>query len=261
MQKKITDVSTFLGIGITIITIIFAIKLDGSLSSFFDPASFMIVVLGTVFIIVASFSFNDFLHSQKKMLEIFFYKNEEPRSAAISAIELSEYTRKNGLKLLEQRAINGDFGDFLKRAILMVCDAKTALSIDKLLSEEIISNLEKQTRYVSMLRKGAEIAPAMGLIGTLIGLVQMLSHLQDPSKIGPSMALALLTTFYGAMLSYVILFPLASKLERNAREEMQISRIYLKCVLSIAKSENPRILEEEINSLLSSIEQVKYFNN
>lgn len=112
-----------------------------------------------------------------------------------------------------------------------------------------------------MFRKSADIAPAMGLIGTLIGLVQMLGNLDDPTKIGPAMAVALLTTLYGAILSTMVFTPLASKLERNTNEELLISQLYLEGILSIARQENPRQLETVMNTLLPPSKRVRYFNH
>ena len=105
-----------------------------------------------------------------------------------------------------------------------------------------------------------EFSPAMGLIGTLIGLVQMLGNLGDPSTIGPAMAVALLTTFYGAVLANMVFLPLASKLERNSKEEALVSNIYLMGAASIGRQENPRRLEMLINSLLPPSQRVRYFD-
>jgi chemotaxis protein MotA len=109
------------------------------------------------------------------------------------------------------------------------------------------------------LRKAADISPAMGLIGTLIGLVQMLSNLEDPSSIGPSMAIALLTTFYGAILSNMLFAPLAAKLERNSAEEALAAEMVLLGTTSISRQENPRRLETSVNALLPPAKRVWFF--
>jgi chemotaxis protein MotA len=110
-----------------------------------------------------------------------------------------------------------------------------------------------------MLRKAAEIAPAMGLIGTLIGLVQMLSELDNPSNIGPNMALALLTTLYGALLAFMVFTPLASKIERNSDEELLLDKIYLHSIISISIQENPRMLERKINTILPPSKRIRVY--
>ncbi|HLF58773.1 MAG TPA: MotA/TolQ/ExbB proton channel family protein, partial [Alphaproteobacteria bacterium] len=118
----------------------------------------------------------------------------------------------------------------------------------------------RHIKGASVLRKGAEVAPAMGLIGTLVGLVQMLGRLDDPGTIGPAMAVALLTTFYGAVLANVVLAPLASKLERNSREELLVKHIFLMAASSIARQENPRRLEMLLNSVLPPSKRVQFFD-
>ena len=119
---------------------------------------------------------------------------------------------------------------------------------------------QRHVKSTGVLRKAAEFAPAMGLIGTLIGLVQMLGNLQDPSTIGPAMAVALLTTFYGAVLANMVFMPLASKLERNSAEEMLIYNLYTMGATSIGRQENPRRLEMLLNSVLPPAKRVKYFD-
>jgi chemotaxis protein MotA len=99
----------------------------------------------------------------------------------------------------------------------------------------------------------------MGLIGTLIGLVQMLGNLQDPTSIGPAMALALLTTFYGAVLANVVFSPLAAKLERNSAEEALVNHVYLLGAVSVSRQENPRHLEAMLNSVLPPTERIRFF--
>ena len=110
------------------------------------------------------------------------------------------------------------------------------------------------------MRKAAEVAPAMGLIGTLVGLVQMLGRLDDPTSIGPAMAVALLTTLYGAILANMLFAPLATKLERNATEEALVNQIYLTGLNSILRQENPRRLELQLNTLLPPAQRLRVFN-
>jgi chemotaxis protein MotA len=111
-----------------------------------------------------------------------------------------------------------------------------------------------------VLRRASEVAPAMGLIGTLVGLVQMLGSLSDPSAIGPAMALALLTTFYGAVLGNVVLSPLAAKVERAAEEDALVKTLYTIGAVSIARQENPRRLEMLLNAVLPPGKRIQYFD-
>jgi len=118
----------------------------------------------------------------------------------------------------------------------------------------------RHERGVGILRQAATVAPAMGLIGTLIGLVQMLGNLDDPNSIGPSMAVALLTTLYGAVLANMVFSPLAAKLERNSNDEASVMNVYTLGASSIGRQENPRRLETLLNTLLPPPKRVQYFD-
>jgi chemotaxis protein MotA len=131
---------------------------------------------------------------------------------------------------------------------------------EDVMRRELGAMLGRHRKSISVLRRAAEITPAMGLIGTLIGLVQMLGRLEDPSAIGPAMAVALLTTFYGAVLAHMVLNPLASKLERNSAEEALIGQLNLVAAGSIGRQENPRRLEMMLNSLMPPARRVRFYD-
>ncbi|MCW8835765.1 MAG: MotA/TolQ/ExbB proton channel family protein, partial [Rhodospirillales bacterium] len=132
--------------------------------------------------------------------------------------------------------------------------------VEAIMRQDMHATIQRHSKSTNVLRKAAEFAPAMGLIGTLIGLVQMLGNLDDPSTIGPSMAVALLTTFYGAVLANMVFMPLASKLERNSGEEALVNNVFLLGATSIGRQENPRRLEMLLNSLLPPTKRVRYFD-
>ncbi len=129
-----------------------------------------------------------------------------------------------------------------------------------MLGTEIEATSERLTRSANVLRRAAEVAPAMGLIGTLVGLVQMLANLKDPNAIGPAMAVALLTTFYGAVLAYMVFAPVAAKVDRNAADERQIQQIYMVAASSIARQENPRQLETLLNTVLPPWQRLDHYS-
>lgn len=129
-----------------------------------------------------------------------------------------------------------------------------------MLQRAIDEMIQRHLKSAGVLRKAAEVAPAMGLIGTLIGLVQMLGNLEDPAAIGPGMAIALLTTFYGAVLSNMMFSPLATKLERNSAEESLVANLYMLAAGSICRKENPRRLEMLFNAMLPPARQIQFFS-
>ena len=139
-------------------------------------------------------------------------------------------------------------------------DGLPAEEVERILTQDNQATFERHLRSAGVLRRAGEVAPAMGLIGTLIGLVQMLGNLDDPSSIGPAMAVALLTTFYGAVLANMVFTPLATKLERNAQVESVVRQIYTIGAASISRQENPRRLEMMLNTILAPRQRVTYFD-
>jgi chemotaxis protein MotA len=198
--------------------------------------------------------------AQALMLQTVFYRQHQLEESAEFMLNLAARARKSNILALQNVIATGKLEPFLERGLTMVIDAVPVERIEALLHQDMHALIERHNRGVAIFRKAADIAPAMGLIGTLIGLVQMLAHLSDPSKIGPSMAIALLTTLYGAALSYLVFTPLASKLDRNTSEEILANQIYLEGILSIAKQENPRQLETVMNSILPPASRVRYFD-
>jgi chemotaxis protein MotA len=149
---------------------------------------------------------------------------------------------------------------FLQRSIGVVADGLPPEEIEGMLVREIEAMADRHARGISVLRRAGEVAPAMGLIGTLVGLVQMLGSLNDPSAIGPSMAIALLTTLYGAFLSSVVLLPLAVKLERNSDDERLMRALAVVGAVSIARQESSRRLEMLLNTMLPPAGRVGRFD-
>lgn len=260
MSKTTTDFSTLLSIIFTLLFITAAILLEGNINAFFDLPSVLIVVLGTYSIIVGCYSFGDVAKSFKVAVKTIFYNAEDPSFSAMTSLSVAEYAYKKTILSLEHYdEIETDNEIFIKGISLVIDNMKTE-TIEKILYNNMNAYLAREERTIELIRKAADVSPAMGLIGTLIGLVQMLGSLNDVAKIGPAMAVALLTTFYGAILAYVIFFPLANKLERNLENDNFTMQIYYLAILSISRKENPRQLEIMINNILPENKKVKYFD-
>ncbi len=251
-----TDLSTFIGILLAFALIAGAISMGGSPKSFIDYPSVLIVIGGTLAVTIACFSFAEVFKASGLVVKTIFYHQEDPSLAARKIMNLAEEARKNGVLAL-QNMTGGT--SLLSRGVGMVVDGMDPDAAERILRQDIQARLERHQRGVSVLRKASEVSPAMGLIGTLIGLVQMLGNLNDPSSIGPAMAVALLTTLYGALLAYVVLIPLASKLERNSQEELLTDQIYMKGVACIGKRENPRRIEMLMNTILPPEKRLRFF--
>ena len=251
-RKMTTDFATIVGLGGAFGLIATAVILGGSPQAFFNAPAILIVVGGTLATTTICFSFSDVYGSQKAILRTIFYPVTDPPAAAIRILHLAETARRQGVLYLQEILPSVAGESFLCHALHMVIDGFSAEDVEKILRRDLEATRARHVKSASVLHKAAEVSPAMGLIGTLVGLVQMLSHLDEPSTIGPSMAVALLAN--------LLCSPLASKLERNSREEALVDQIYLMGALSIGRQENPRRLEMLLNSLLPPDQRIKYFD-
>jgi len=244
------DLTTVVGIAVGLLLVAYAISLGGSALAFVDFAAVLIVVFGTTAITSACFTWGDMISLAVSLKTIIFLKINTPHDMATEVMRLSEHAKKKGVLELQDYEDDIDKNTVLFRGVRMLVDGAKIEEMEPVLIQSVQNTLDRNHKAASVLRKGAEIAPAMGLIGTLIGLVQMLGQLDDPSKIGGPMAVALLTTLYGALLAFMFLTPLASKIERNSDEELIINKIFLTAVLSIGKLESPRKLQTALNAIL-----------
>jgi chemotaxis protein MotA len=254
------DAATILGLigGFGLIAI--AIAMGGSFGAFVDPAAVLIVLGGTFAATTICFSLREILSTQSTIFKAIFRVARNPSRAATQMLQLAEYARASGILSLEKMLPQLAREPILHRAMRMVVDGVAADEVELLMRQELAARLKRHAVSVSILRKSSEIAPAMGLIGTLIGLVQMLGNLNNPASIGPNMAIALLTTFYGAILANLVFMPLAAKLERNSNEESVIDQIYIIGAVSMGRQENPRRLEMQLNAVLPPARRVRYFD-
>jgi chemotaxis protein MotA len=228
---------------------------------FLDLPSFLIVIGGTFAVTLASFSLQDFARLPRVMAAA-LSPTPPPRLRAIAddALELASAVRQTSVTLLEQRVTAQAGHVHLHRGLLMLLDGSAPKSIERALQREIEAMVERQTATVAILGRAAEVAPAMGLIGTLIGLVQMLGHLEEPDQIGPSMAVALLTTLYGALLAHALFTPLAERLAARFAVERLGAELQLVAVMAIAERDNPRRLEATLNALLAPEDRALRFD-
>jgi len=254
------DLATLIGLLAGFGLVFSAIFLGGSLSSFIDIPAVLIVIGGTFGITMISYSLREILSAQGVILKTIFHSLPDAGDAAEESIRMAMQSRKDGVLALQKVVATLDDNPFLKKALSLAIDGSTGDEIERVMGHELNGISERHNRGVGILRRSAEVAPAMGLIGTLIGLVQMLGKLDDPSSIGPAMAVALLTTFYGAVLANMVFSPLAGKLERNSKAELVVNRLYIITAASIGRGENPRRLEMLLNTILPPSQRLHYFD-
>ena len=247
MRQMNFDFATVIGLASGFGLLLIAVILGGAPMAFFDLSSLLIVLGGTFAVTMVCFSLGDVLRAQTVMFKTIFNRLPDVADSAYRMVELAELARRDGVLGLEARLRQIDREPFLHKALSLVIDGTASEELDRIMRHELMAMRDRHAKSADVFRKAAEVAPAMGLIGTLVGLVRMLGSLDDPSTIGPSVAL--LTTFYGAILSNMVFGPIASKLERNSSEESLLQNFYLIGAGSISRQENPRRLEVLLNTL------------
>ncbi|ASN04964.1 flagellar motor protein MotP [Virgibacillus necropolis] len=255
MRKR--DILTPIGITLGFIMIMMAILTNSGTEgfiSFLDVASIFIVIGGLVASLLINFKMEQIKLTIKVMKEAFYQDNQRLPELIQLFIKLSERARREGILALENELDNVD-DPFIKKGILLAVDGIEPKVISDIMNAEITAMEDRHYKGRIILEKSGEYAPAWGMIGTLIGLVLMLNSLQDPSSLGPSMAVALLTTLYGTVLANLVFIPMTNKLEIKTEEEVFIKQIIIEGVIGVQSGQNPRILEEKLSAFLS--EEVK----
>lgn len=242
------DLATVVGIIGGFAFVVMAMMLGGSLSMFFDVPSVLIVVIGSMFIVMMQFNLGQFLSAAKVGGKAFMFKIETPDELILKAVELADSARKGGFLALEEAEITNPF---LQKGIDMLVDGHDGEVTRMTLAKDISLTYERHSLGVKVFKALAEVAPAMGMIGTLVGLVAMLSNMDDPKSIGPAMAVALLTTLYGAIIANMVATPMAAKLELRMEEEKLNRVLILDAVLGIKDGQNPRVLEGVLKNYLA----------
>jgi len=254
------DFATSFGLILAFGLIIAAIMISDSNASFFNVPSLLIVLFGTLAVTAISFTVDEILKFGSIFAKSFRRRTFDYKNMATTLVDLSVIAKKKGILALGNYDKQLGSYKLLSRAIQMVVDGYNADEIDHLIGQEIDTLAERHKRSASIARRASEIAPAMGLIGTLVGLVQMLADLENPETIGPAMAIALLTTFYGAILGTIVMAPLAVKLDKNSHDEALAKTLARIAATSIARQDNPRRLEMLLNSELPPGDRIQYFD-
>ncbi len=243
------DLSTLIGLAGAFGVILWGIMMGSSITIFIDIPSVLITCGGTVFALMIAYRFSDIINTIRVTKMAFFYKSMSMRDISSQLVEISIQARKEGLLALEQLTA-GISDPFFQKGIQLVVDGHEAEEVENIMGAEIDAMNDRHKMGSDFFMSFATFAPAMGLIGTLIGLVQMLQNMSDPSSIGPAMAVALITTFYGAIMANVMGSPMAAKLTLRAKEETLAREMILAGVLAISSGDNPRVVEQKLNSYL-----------
>lgn len=242
------DLATLVGMIGAFAVVMLAILMGGSAGMFINPPSLLIVIGGTALTVLVKFNLSQFLGSFKVAFKAFRTHNQKPEDLIPQIVEMATIARKQGLFALENVEIEYSY---LKSAIDLVVEGRTPEETARLLEKDKQEISDRQKLCSQVFTASGDVAPAMGMIGTLIGLVQMLSNMDDPKTIGPAMAVALLTTLYGAVMANMLFMPVADKLKLRRIEEEKLNAICLDGVLGILEGHNPRIIESTLKLYLT----------
>jgi chemotaxis protein MotA len=249
------DLGTVIGLIWAILVFIIAIILGGAgFGAYIDIPSVFIVFGGLLGVTLIKWPLDTTLSMFKAVLKAIFFKAQDYSSTIDQMIQLAEKARRESIFALEKAEISDPF---IKKACNLAADNRPPEVINSILQMDVESMDERHKNILTILDGIAEDAPAMGMIGTLVGLVAMLQNLSDPSAIGPGMAVAILTTFYGAMIANIIAVPIKKKLEVRSNEEKKNVVIVITAILGIVAGENPRLIREKLESFLPPSERKK----
>ena len=243
------DIATIVGLISGTLLLLWAIMGKSDIGAFIDSGSVAIVVGGASAAALISFPINNLFGVAKVVKNCFFSKSRNTKDLIEEMVGFAEVARRDGILALEN--VSGDIQDpFLLSGIQMAVDGTDPDLIESIMLSDLESVEARHAEGKALFDNIGRFAPAFGMIGTLIGLVIMLQNMEDPSSIGPAMAVALLTTMYGALLANLVALPLAEKLGLRSRQETLLKMVVIKGVMAIQSGDNPRIVEQKLKTFL-----------
>ena len=250
------DIATLIGIIVASGLVTSSILLGGSGSWFINYPSLMIVVGGTMGSTLIAYPLSDVLSVVGVAKNAFLHKSHTASKLIPIMVDFAKKARQEGILSFESELENIE-DKFMAKGIQMAIDGMESDAIEEVLRTEIDYVSERHQLGAEIFSTMGAFAPAIGMLGTIIGLVQMLMQMEDPSSIGAPMAVALLTTFYGTGLANILFIPLAGKLKTRSKQEVLIKQMILEGVISIQSGDNHRIVEQKLKAFLSTKDQTK----
>ena len=249
IRPKVMDLATLIGIvsGVTLLAV--AIAVDGSLRGFVNVPSLLVVLGGTIAATLVNHSLSDLYRVFGMVRVAFTDRGYSGRELIDQLVALAEKARREGLLAMEEEAAQLE-DNFLRKGIQLIVDGTDPDLVRNVLEIELAFQEERHRAGQGIFEDMGAYAPAFDMIGTLIGLINMLADIDDAEKIAPGMALALITTLYGSVLANLVFLPIAGKLRNRSDEEVLYRQIMLEGILSIQAGENPRLVEEKLTAFL-----------
>ncbi len=241
------DLATLLGLVGALGIVLTAMLMGGSVGMYFDVPSALIVFVGSIFVVLIKFSVAQFLGAIRVALKAFSFEHVKPQELIDEVVQIADTARKGGLLSLEGRKFSNEF---LDRGVQLLVDGHDVDMVRSLLSKELRQTIERHEWGAKIFKSLGDVSPAMGMIGTLVGLVAMLGNMDDPKKIGPAMGVALLTTLYGAVLANMIALPIADKLTLRRVEEGRVKSMIIDALLAIQAGQSPWVVRSMLKAYL-----------
>jgi len=243
------DLGTIIGLVVGVLMLLWSILWASNIAPFIDYPSIIMVGGGSVCAALVSFPIQNILAVARVTRHAFFTRSKDPRESIADMVKYAEIARRDGILALEN--LTGRIDDpFVVSGIQMAVDGTDPQVIEAILLGDLEAVEARHAEGKALFENIGKFAPAFGMIGTLVGLVIMLKNMNQPDMIGPAMAVALLTTLYGAVVANVFALPLAEKLGRRSREEVLLKLIVIKGVIAIQQGDNPRIVEQKLKTFL-----------
>jgi chemotaxis protein MotA len=242
------DIATVIGLVSGTVLILASIVVGGNLGTFINVPSALVVIGGTIAVTFIRFKMADVIGSIGVALKAFLFKMQSPEDIIEEMVGFTRIAKKEGLIALEKETPSDIFS---AKALRYLSDGYDEGLIEDMLNKDIRLTVQRHETGQQVFKSAGDAAPAFGMIGTLIGLVQMLSSMEDPASIGPSMAVALLTTLYGAVIANLICIPIADKLSLNSEKEKLTKSIIVEGAIGINRGVSPMVLEESLKIFLS----------
>ena len=243
------DIATIIGLISGTALLLWAIMSKSNLEAFIDPASFAIVLGGSCAAALISFPMRNIVGVAGVIKKCFFTKARDPNELIVDMVRYAEVARRDGILSLENLTSEMD-DPFVVSGVQMAVDGTDPDLIEAILMNDLEAVEQRHDEGRALFDNIGKFAPAFGMIGTLVGLVVMLQNMDNPKLIGPAMAVALLTTLYGAITANLFAMPMAEKLGLRSREELLLKMIVIKGVMAIQSGDNPRIVEQKLKTFL-----------
>jgi chemotaxis protein MotA len=242
------DIATLIGLFGAVGIVALAMILAGGFVQFIDVPSVLVVVIGSHLVVLGQYPLSEFIGAAKAGMKTIMYKSPNCEEIIAKIVELADLSRKGGLLSLEGAEVEDPF---LKKGVGLLVDGHDGEVVKSILEKDVQMASKRHANGAAVFKSLAGVAPAMGMIGTLIGLVAMLGNMDDPKSIGPAMAVALLTTLYGAMIANMMATPISDKLKLRDSEEKIARTLMIDGLLGIQAGQNPRIIEQVLHGYLA----------